>query len=251
MLFVRKDRWLVSIVIPIYKAIPSIAEIKSFRQCLTVFVDYPIFIVVPKSLDVSFYLNLATNKVAVERFEDTYFKDISGYNKLVLSKAFYLRFQKATYMLLYQLDAFVFKDSLKEWCLKEYDYVAAPWMDMDFVRRFWSGNSKIGKWLDRIGVVPNVVGNGGFSLRKIRTAILLLTLFKHKSDNWDSNEDIFWSLYVPYYYPLMRVPSKREALKFAFETQPRQCYVENEYTLPMGCHGWEKYEPQFWAQFIT
>jgi hypothetical protein len=57
-------------------------------------------------------------------------------------------------MLIYQLDAWVFKDDLMKWCNKGYDYIGAPWFE-DF------GSYEKGKKLWR-------VGNGGFSLRKIK-----------------------------------------------------------------------------------
>jgi hypothetical protein len=155
-------------------------------------------------------------------------------------------------MLIYQLDAWIFKDELIDWCLKDYDYIAAPWMDVNFVSRYWKENSRIGQYLSYFNISPNMVGNGGFSLRKVKKFILLLKIFKKKAEKWyiNANEDFFWSLYVPYYYPFFKVPSKKIALSFAFETQPEICFEQNDYMLPMGCHAWEKNNPYFWKAFI-
>jgi hypothetical protein len=78
----------------------------------------------------------------------------------------------------------------------------------------------------------------------------MLKLFKGKTGNWDSNEDFFWSLYVPYYFPFFRTPGQAQALHFAFETEPARCFELTGHTLPMGCHAWEKYDAAFWQPYI-
>lgn len=247
------DKSLVSVVIPIYKTMPSASETYSLEQCFKVLNKYNIIFVAPYSLDINFYEKYHTDNlvnIKFERFADSYFKSITGYNQLVLSEEFYQRFSNYKYILLYQLDAFVFKDELVEWCLKNYDYVAAPWMDDNFVKYFWTSNSKIGRYLNNVGISPNTVGNGGLSLRKIKKFLLVLKLFKYKVKKWDSNEDIFWALYAPYYFPFISIPTRKEALQFAFETEPKKCFEINNNNLPMGCHGWEKYEPDFWKTYI-
>ena len=42
------------------------------------------------------------------------------------------------------------------------------------------------------------------------------------------------------------VPTPEEACDFAFEREPRFLYELNGRKLPFGCHGWEKYDPEFW-----
>src|SRR5690606_24654874 len=91
----------------------------------------------------------------------------------------------------------------------------------------------------------NKVGNGGFSLRKIsshkRWSFLTRFLFK-----WlPKNEDIIWSLFVPF-----KKPSSREALLFAFELQPSRSFELTNHQLPFGCHAWQKYEHGFWEKYI-
>lgn len=239
------------VVMPVYKAQPSPAEMQSFRQCLTVLAGYDLLLAVPHSLDTRFYEELSGGAVRVERFRDDYFRSIAGYNQLVMADEFYRRFIAYEYMLLYQLDAYVFRDELAQWCARGYDYVAAPWMDNAFVKRYWMSNSRIGNWLGKVGVTPKAVGNGGFSLRKIRKSLLVIRMFGRKIRKWDSNEDIFWSLYVPYYFPFFRTPGRAEALHFAFETEPARCFERTGHVLPMGCHAWEKYDPAFWQPYIT
>lgn len=44
----------------------------------------------------------------------------------MLEADFYRRFGKYKYMLIYQLDAFVFSDKLLDFCEMGYDYIGAP-----------------------------------------------------------------------------------------------------------------------------
>ena len=61
------------------------------------------------------------------------------------------------------------------------------------------------------------------------------------------NEDVFWAV-VPEGF---RYPSQEEALRFAFDTNPRYCYRLCGSRLPMGCHSWSKPRMwRFWQQII-
>jgi hypothetical protein len=73
------------------------------------------------------YITKKYSNISVESFPKRYFENIEGYNELLLSASFYERFLDTKYILIYQLDAFVFKDELQEWCDKGYDYIA-PWI---------------------------------------------------------------------------------------------------------------------------
>lgn len=86
-------------------------------------------------------------------FHENYFKSIDGYNKLMLSPSFYKAFSNYEYILIYQLDAWVFKDELQHWCNQKYDYIGAP---------IYQNNKLIG------------IGNGGFSLRKVDYCLKVL-----------------------------------------------------------------------------
>ena len=82
---------------------------------------------------------------------------------LWMSKQFYFRFlPNYKYMLIYQLDAWVFTDNLQEWCDKGYDYIGAPFLSI--VKK----NSP--------RVIFKGVGNGGLSLRRIQYCIDVLSL---------------------------------------------------------------------------
>ena len=123
-----------------------------------------------------------------------------------------------------------------------YDYIGAPWVDADWIddlpirRPSWSRD--------------NIVGNGCFSLRKTRTFWALASLFRPAALWWPANEDGFWSFYVPSYWPLFRIPSTEEALRFSYEKSPARCFELGRKSLPFGCHAWEKHQPDFWRRHI-
>ena len=64
----------------------------------------------------------------METFDPAYFTSIQGYNRLLLSTEFYQRFLGSAYLLICQLDVFVFRDELAGWVARGYDYVGAPWV---------------------------------------------------------------------------------------------------------------------------
>ena len=154
------------VVIPVYKTTLTKSEQSSLMQALHVLGTHEICLVGPKELDLSVYL-LAFEQVGkellYEAFNPGYFRNVSGYNTLLLSRCFYERFSSFDYMLIYQLDAWVFRDELDSWCNKGYDYIGAPWLKLN--RELDEENS----------------GNGGFSLRKIATFI---DLFDYQGALW-------------------------------------------------------------------
>ena len=68
------------------------------------------------------------SNISVERLDDSFFANIREYNRLMLDVNFYRRFSEYKYMLIHQLDAFLFKPDLHYWCNKNYDYIGAPWL---------------------------------------------------------------------------------------------------------------------------
>jgi hypothetical protein len=265
----------VAIIIPIYKPELTFNEELALRQCYKILNGYPIYFIAARNYSVPDTLINRSRKII--RFHDKYFKDIAGYNRLMLNPGFYKAFRKYKYILLYQLDCFVFRDELKSWCNKNYDYIGAPWVEM-------TENSDKNSWK---------VGNGGFSLRKVRSCYKMLSSYKilsktseiqnvpdesnrngvarefilnllkrsgfHNNNfnvlnnflKWENhNEDLFWSLLAPQIDPSFSIPDAGVAFKFSFETCPSKLFELNNHILPFGCHAWHKYEPDFWKQYI-
>ncbi len=159
----------IAVVIPVYRSEPDEYEKISLSQCLQVLNSYKIIIITYRSLDVSRYLEYLEqmNQPVPELvyFAKRNFNSIQGYSRLLLSLRFYLRFIRYRYILIYQLDAFVFRDELREWASRDYSYVGAPWL-LD-----WK----------KATVTDQVVGagNGGFSLRRVRSHIRALLTFSY------------------------------------------------------------------------
>ena len=120
----KKD---IAVVIPIYLPSLSNSERISLEQCLKLLSSYSIVVIKPESLDLDDIINFF-GLTHIEAFPDKHFVSLRAYNKLVLSEEFYRSFQHYTYMLIYQLDAYVFKDELLNWANKGYDYIGAPWL---------------------------------------------------------------------------------------------------------------------------
>jgi len=259
---------LVAVTIPIYKETLDDIEQISLQQAFKVLGKHPIIFFASQSLNISWYEAFCSQlgNFSIERFDDNCFAGIPGYNKLMLSKAFYARFSNYEYILIYQLDAFVFRDELKYWCEFNYDYVAAPHLkklknsprtetvnQQGISMSMLSMHKAFFKILKKIGVNKEIreIENGGLSLRKVSSCLLLLTLFKKKSRSWSLNEDTFYFYGFNFFFFLFHLPDERKALSFSFELEPSVAYKLNKHLLPFGCHAFMKYEPNFWASFIN
>lgn len=261
------------IIIPIYKKNLNEIEICSLKQCIKVLGNHPICFVTHKELDISIYKTIADSfTFNIELFDIKYFNDIEGYNNLMLNALFYKRFDKYEYMLIYQLDAWVFKDELMEWCKRGYDYVGSPWFKNQ-------GTHEDGEalWL---------VGNGGLSLRNIPYFINCLTSKKklrnfiqlkqncHTYTDWFKmplrllgvknnidnlidnfngvfNEDLIYCMCLQNTQYEPKLPTPIEAIKFSIERSPSYLFELNNNDLPFGCHAFEKNEFEtFWKKYI-
>ncbi len=235
------------ITIPAYKVNLTEFEKVSFVQCCKILSGHDFSLVCPEDLEVVEYekiLNEFGVKYSIERFDKSYFKNLRGYNLLMLSADFYTRFSSYEYMLIYQLDAYVFRDELDYWCEKGYDYIGAPWIGrMAFLH---TGMKKL---------KPGE--NGGFSLRKVSSCIQVLGLkegdTKILADYIKSgkNEDGFFSLHATKIDPAFKVAPLDVAMHFSFERKPETLYQLTGEKLPFGCHAWAKYNPRFWKKFIN
>ena len=266
----------VVVIIPAYCESLTKYELSSLKQCNTILKRYPRILVCHSALNVSNYKEHVPD-LKFEYFGKENFKDVEGYNRLLLSFEFYERFKDFEYILIYQLDAWVFRDELDYWCQKGYDYIGAPWFD-EF-GTYEKGNKL---W---------AVGNGGFSLRKIasfldifysknrlfkisaletnypkkrgiistlkRNLIISLKMLGFKNttnyyiQSYKYGEDTFWSIFLKKSEMPMKIPLCEEASNFSFEKSPMYLYEITGNRLPFGCHAWQKHEyNKFWKDFI-
>ncbi|MDH6343378.1 hypothetical protein M2480_001367 [Parabacteroides sp. PFB2-12] len=260
------------VVIPVYEGMPKETEKISLRRCLKVLSNHSICLIAPEGLDISYYKSVFDKEnipFLLELFPPVFFKGIAGYNKLMLSKDFYKRFEAWEYMLIYQLDAYVFSDKLNEWASKGYDYIGAPW------------KKRNGE------VIKDVSGNGGFSLRKTQSFISLfssqgkllsykglcsyytdfgflykwiyillgLLFTKYNSITYFTHlkwaEDLFFARLSYKKVSPFKIPGSDVAKFFSIELYPGYWLKENNNQLPFGCHGWEKGDNlTFWRDYI-
>ncbi len=246
------------VVFPLYQA-PTAIELAFLENGLNLTKAFKQVIVAPEGLKVDQSFGLL-EQLEVKRFAKHFFEGITGYNQLMLSKDFYSAFALFDYLLIHQADVFLFKDELQSWCDKGYDYIGAPWFRPDKLNRSTIFNS-----LERIKLSlksnkvyanrHNNVGNGGLSLRKISSALSVLSAAKpallspyQKNLSDAYNEDIFWSFVAPQILDY-KIPEWQEGMKFAVEFHPEIAY-EYIKDLPFGCHAPLKHNPEFWKKFI-
>ena len=123
--------------------------------------QYPIIFVRAEGLPVPREL-LETKKSSLAFFDQSYFSTPAGYNRLLLTTQFYEKFLDYDYILIYHLDALLFRDELTMWCGQGYDYIGAPWRDDDVHRHVASRASLARRFLAKCGIT------GATSRRKRR-----------------------------------------------------------------------------------
>jgi hypothetical protein len=249
----------VCIVIPHHRAVLKPTERCALDHCVQLLGHYHVALVSPQALDVSSLL-ADYPELACERFEDASFGSVADYNRLMLSDHFYARFADFDYLLLHQLDAFVFADRLADWCNRGYDYVGAPWLRGTapkdgfnrLRRRLKAGLYRALDRREASGVLhysqfDGAVGNGGFSLRRVAALRRVLARFdghprleRYRSnadhlDNHTANEDLFFGIEVNRYRRHLRVPRTAVAAAFAWESQPEQARALAAAMASTGC----------------
>lgn len=259
------DKKEICIIIPIYKIELNDFEMQSVKQCINLLSDYSIHFVCPEGLIIDFYKTRFQEIENFTFFDKYYFKDLKGYNRLMLNVDFYKTFKKYKYMLIHQTDCFVFRDELLNWSERGYDYIGGIWFE-DFVGNPYHG-AKI--WY---------AGNGGFSLRKINSIINLLTSkkpikklkelflekkklytyrkitffkelfllpfnllgyknnYKYLAENYNFNEDFFY-IESGLKNESLKVPNAEDVLQFSWDRFPNFLY-DKIGSFPFGCHAW-------------
>lgn len=101
----------VCIVVPVYKQHLNPFEKISLQQLLRILGKYPIYLVYPDTVEIV-YEELSGWEYGVYQCDKRYFQNTATYSELMLSPFFYEHFSAYQYMLVYQLDCFVFYDSL-------------------------------------------------------------------------------------------------------------------------------------------
>lgn len=223
---IKKEK--IVIVIPFYHMELNITEKISLNQCIKILGDYDIVLVAPEKL--------RNNRFPIQKIKfvpDDWMESIDSYNRMMINPEFYFMFyKKYDYMLIYQLDALVFSDKLTYFCNLGYDYIGAPW---------FSGIRKIRNY-ER---TYYYVGNGGFSLRRIRSFYNITSVEQIKDINIP--EDLFWAYHKSEYF---KIPDVHVAITFAMEEQVARSIKMNKGELPFGCHAWYKFDLEYLKPYL-
>ncbi|MDD3079175.1 MAG: DUF5672 family protein [Paludibacter sp.] len=264
----------IAIVIPLYKEDINEDEQKSLEQALMIFANRHIIFVSPKDFDFFEFKKkfLGKNDCTSIIFDSEYFESVEAYNLLMLSKLFYLQFSSYKYILVYQLDAYVFKDELNYWCNLGLDYIGAPWFTDDnellFDTNAGNGGFSLRNVHSFLGILNvnkivysprqlfNIYNKRGIVNLMLKVPLLLLRVFgyhnnvKYLIDKNNNKEDLFWANVAPLINKNFTVAKSEIAIRFAFEQQPTFLYKKNNNELPFGCHAWKKYDFDFWEEYI-
>lgn len=246
----------VKVIVPVYNGRLKTYERISLEQNRKILGAYPFVFIHPAGLDIGDILKEFPG-CGAKAFDDKYFSSISGYNRLMMSPEFYRSFTDTDYLLICQLDAYVFRDELMDWCKKGYDYIGAPWLVPELFRL-----TPFRQWRKRFHSRRRTekdfkVGNGGFSLRKVSSHLRAVEQLQHVIDahlakpGFFSNEDLFFAIEVNKNGMGFSYPDYKEALQFSFDKYPALCFKENHHRLPFGCHAWYKEKMRvFWFPII-
>lgn len=214
----------VVVVIPVYQEKLRLSERVSLRQAQQVLGKYDICFMAPERMRPF----LSVKGVWAEYWSDNCFESVRAYSHLLLTEEFYSRFAEYEYMLLYQLDAFVFSDRLHYFCSLGYDFIGAP---MPHSRTYRT----------HVGI------NGGLALRKIDSCIHVTQMMqKMQLDDemrhmFNRAEDKFFSYCGGKEDIAFSVPKVAISSDFAIEFNVAHCWDRlSSQHLPFGCHAWSK-----------
>lgn len=143
----------VAVVTPVHRWPLNADEEISIRHLRRFLGDHERYIIGPKRPAAEFA------DFAFRALPGKFFRSTHDYNLLMVSAQFFETFNDYDYVLMYEPDALVFSSDLDAWCRAGWDYVGAPWFDDyadDTTRGFWK------------------VGNSGFCLRKVASALEVL-----------------------------------------------------------------------------
>lgn len=249
----------VKIIVPLYRGQLSDEEQQSLHQTIKVLARYPIVFIAPEGVNITPVTDLFSGH-EVLRVSDEWLgtkNGIAGYNRMMMSRAFYELFADTESLLICQTDVWIFRDELDAWCKRGYDYIGAPHLKLPVyhlwpLRAYLALRRKMVKGVLRQDLMGRAY-NGGLSLRRTASFIRACEAYRDEAEQFLShdhhlyNEDVFWSL-VPEEFIY---PNQSEALLFAFDVKPEYCYELTKKHLPFGCHGWFKPSVRkFWQSVI-
>jgi hypothetical protein len=199
---------------------------------------HDIYWIAPERLNLDYYSS-NFNKIETKRFDESFFRSVADYSRLILDPNFYNSFNTYSHILICQTDAIVLKPELHLWINQPYDYVGAPWLN--------GWEMKISTQYIPIqgGVICRAhVGNGGLSLRRIGACVELFKEYPDIHGEWYNNghaEDLFFS-FTGFISKSFKIPNLMIAAQFSHEVDSEILYKLIGNRIPFGAHGHDKYE---------
>lgn len=248
------------IIIPVYKEDISELEKISIKSLYKETNNYEhTYLICPKGLNTTVYQSIFPAIKKLE-FPVTFFKSKFTYSHLLMQYEFYNVFSVYDYMFIFQLDGYMFKNEIQKWINKDIDYVGAP---------VFAPKSQ--EWLlGQYGIKNPWVGNGGVSLRKIKTFKYICdpnakfrvvnTLSDEVLLKMLYGEDVYFCNIVPELYGFkINRANWGEALEFSWDLWDYSVDIEellkkaNVHIDPMCCHGWNisKRALRYWKNRIN
>lgn len=280
----------VIILIPIYKEHLSDTESISLNRCLKVLSKYPICFVTFKMLNTKEYDTICKKyKVEMQKeyFDAYYFQnDLIGYNSLMLSKKFYKKFLKFTYLLIYQLDAYVFRDDIEYWCNKHYSFIGGPVFEgylkcnqNSLYLNCMNGGVSLRKTKDiytliksinKIEIFENIYEKGNIFQKIKALCMIFLSIDIQSKYTPSNNEDLLISYFFiekinrflkrkKFFKTIdlsikkihLKFPTFNETYHFCFDENIEHLYELSNHTLPTFCHAFHSdNKREFWSKFI-
>lgn len=213
------------VVIPVYKAdLDKYEQMSLQRLSQVIKTSFDIVLVMPEGLNIESYNNIYPGKINTLALNKQYFCNRKGYSYLCETTQFYECFSDYKFMLIYQLDGWIFKNDLNRFIKMDYDYIGAPWKQSL--------------------AIPRTVGNGGVSLRKISKFIEICKWLDPKDINEKyaaQIEDIFFCLYVKKKLKdKFNIAPVNVGLDFCIDKNPTYWMSESKGKLPMCVHAFQK-----------
>jgi hypothetical protein len=213
---------------------------------------------------------------------------IEAYNKLMLSPWFYKLFLDWKYILIHQLDARIVNPSqLSSLLSLDYSYAGAPFVLpsrlCSFRYRFYGGNG--GLSLRKVSHILQLLNRSDFYLKPVRgfrdcfsylqmrrttdpnrtrfpwenplmffQALRMARGHKNTLSTMDKTgtcqEDYIYSVFADANYSWFRVAPANVASRYFIDSFPHAFANKVNYTMLLGCHGWEKHGQVFWKRTL-
>ena len=254
------------VLIPHHKYDLIYLEKLSLNRIYDVFDNMQCYLILPSYINANKFIDINLDKNVKDKyllyhdnfdymyFDDKWFNSAAANNSLMLTKNIYIPFKELgfDYMLIAQLDAFVFHNDIDNYLNKNYDFIGSylfTCLDSWYI-------DKIIEEYPNHYLTHQIILNGGFSLRNIDFCILTIeyytpwlqdTVIKEGLDNNYIliGEDDFFSQNVK------NIAEPLDIFRFAISgNNIVKCHFLINYEYPMAIHAILDEEKNKYAQFL-